>query len=80
MDDKFWIRNYEVENKIAELRKAKGLTQEELADILGYSIYCLRAIERGAAQPTIRSAYVFCEFFNKKLEEIFILKKREGKE
>ena len=75
MDDKFWIRNYEVENKIAELRKEMGLTQEELADILGYSIYCLSAIERGAAYPTIRSAYIFCKFFNKRLDEVFILKK-----
>ena len=78
MKDKYWIRNYEVDNKIAELRKEKGLTQEELADILGYSIYALRAIERGAAQPTIRSAYVFCEFFNKRLEDVFIFRKRKG--
>ena len=75
MDNEFWIRNYEVENKIAELRKEKGLTREELADILGYSIYCLRAIERGDAYPTIKSAYMFCKFFNKRLDEVFILKK-----
>ena len=71
---KYLMRNAIVENKIAELRAEIGLSQEDLANILGYSVGSMAAIERGAALPTIKSAYVISKFFGKPIEEIFIFK------
>lgn len=43
----------EIGRNIAALRKRKGLSQEQLALIAGMSVSCLRAIERGGANPTL---------------------------
>ena len=39
--------------KIASLRKNKGLTQEDLAELSGYSVEFISLIERGINAPTI---------------------------
>lgn len=69
---KYLMRNVTVKNKIAELRKEKGLSQKELAKILGYSVDVMFFIERGVALPTIKGAYLISKFFDKPIEEIFI--------
>lgn len=39
--------------KIVSLRKNKGLTQEDLAELSGYSVEFISLIERGINAPTI---------------------------
>lgn len=42
-----------MENRIKQIRKEKGLTQEQLADELSVTRQYISLLERGEAQPTI---------------------------
>ena len=75
-NDEYWIRNYVVDNKIADLRKEKGISQEELGMVVGLSRNAISSLERGAAYPTIRSAFLISMYFGKKVEEVFILRRK----
>ena len=75
--DFYWIRNYQVDNNIAELRHKAGLSQQELGDALGLSRNAIASIERGAAYPTIRLAFVLAKYFDESVEEIFTLRSKE---
>jgi putative transcriptional regulator len=57
--------------KLAELRKKKGLTQKELADILGVSESTISMYETGDRIPSLFKAKKMAKFFNVKVEEIF---------
>ncbi len=66
-----------MKNNLEELRKEKGLKQEELADILKVSRQTISSLENGRYNPSIILAFKIAEYFNKKIEEIFIY---EGEE
>ncbi|WP_297420184.1 helix-turn-helix transcriptional regulator [Thermococcus sp.] len=61
-----------MKNRLRELREEKGLTQEELARILGVTRQTIIAIERGKYDPSLRLAFKIARFFNRPIEEIFI--------
>ena len=75
--DFYWIRNYQVDNNIAELRRKAGLSQEELGEALGLSRNAISSIERGAAYPTIRLAFVIAKYFDEPVEDIFTLRSKQ---
>ncbi len=56
---------------VCELRKAKGITQEELAEEVGVSRQTIIAIERGNYTPSVLLAIKISKFFGKTVEEIF---------
>lgn len=59
-----------IKNRIAEIRKEKGLTQEKLAENSGISRVALSAIENG----TIPNGYTMINIskaLDKKVEDIF---------
>lgn len=68
----FYRTRYKTYNKIAELRKEKGLSQTQLAEIVGLSRNALSSIERFEAEPTYRTAYVISLYFEKPIYEIFL--------
>lgn len=70
--------NY-VENKVLELRKNLGITQEEFAEKIGVTRQTVIAIEKGIYTPSLLLGLKIAKFFNKKVEEIFILKNENGK-
>ncbi len=47
------MNQHEIGNKIIELRKAKGLTQEELAIRCGINVRTVQRIESGSVSPRI---------------------------
>lgn len=47
------MNQHEIGNKIAELRKAKGLTQEELAIRCGINVRTVQRIESGSVSPRV---------------------------
>ena len=47
------MNQHEIGNKIVELRKAKGLTQEELAIRCGINTRTIQRIEVGAVSPRV---------------------------
>ena len=62
-----------MKNNIKELRKEKGLRQEDLADILGVSRQTIIAIENDKYDPSLELALKISEYFNKTVNDIFKL-------
>lgn len=63
-----------MKNRLEQLRKAKGLSQEELGNILEVSRQTIISLEKGKYNPSLELAFKIAEFFNMKIEEIFIYK------
>ena len=64
-----------ISNKVNEYRKDKGSTQQELADAVGVTRQTIIAIEKGNYTPSVLLAMKIAKFFNKKVEEVFKIKK-----
>ena len=58
-------------NKIRELRKAKKLSQGELADIVGTTRQTITSIEVGKYTASLVLAYKIAHYFNLTIEEVF---------
>lgn len=61
-----------MKNRLEEIRKARGIRQEELADILEVSRQTISSLENGRYNPSIILAFKIARFFNLSIEEIFI--------
>lgn len=59
-------------NRVEELRKARGIKQEELAAALEVSRQTIGSIENGRYNPSITLAFKLSRFFAMPIEEIFI--------
>ena len=66
MEDELILRN-----NLAEVRKGKGLSQSELAKMVGVSRNTIRSIETGQFNPTAKLALILCIALDKKFEELF---------
>ncbi|MBP5453771.1 MAG: helix-turn-helix transcriptional regulator [Lachnospiraceae bacterium] len=61
-----------MKNKIEELRKQKGIRQEELAMALEVSRQTIGSLENGRYNPSIQLAFKISKYFGLKIEDIFI--------
>lgn len=61
-----------MENRLAELRRQKGVSQDELAQALEVSRQTIGSLENGRYNPSILLAYKIAHYFRKTIEEIFI--------
>ena len=61
-----------MENRLKELRAAKGLSQAALGDLLGVSRQSINAIETGKYDPSLPLAFAIARLFGRNIEEIFI--------
>ena len=61
-------------NKLRGLRVENGLTQEELAEIIGLSLSTYQRIESGERKITLSEAYQISQLFGKKIDDIFLFK------
>ena len=61
-----------MKNRLEELRKARGLRQEELADTLEVSRQTIGSLENGRYNPSILLAFRIARYFGMSIEEIFI--------
>ena len=59
-------------NRIEELRKQKGLTQEELSAALEVSRQTIGSLENGRYNPSIVLAFRIARYFETNIEEIFM--------
>lgn len=59
-------------NKLEELRKKHGITQEELADALAVSRQTIGSLENGRYNPSILLAFKIANYFHVSIEEVFI--------
>ena len=61
-----------MKNRLEEIRKARGVTQEELAVILEVSRQTIGSLESGRYNPSILLAFRIARYFGMAIEEIFI--------
>lgn len=57
--------------KLKEARAIKGLTQEELAKLIGLSAYGYQRKENGEGQFTEKEMQKICEIFEREVTDIF---------
>jgi len=63
-----------MENRLEEIRKQRGIKQEELAAALEVSRQTIGSLENGRYNPSILLAFKLARFFDMSIEEIFIYK------
>ena len=62
-----------LKNNLKAARSEKGLSQQQLADMVGVSRNTISSIETGQFNPTAKLALILCIALDKKLEELFFL-------
>ena len=61
-----------MKNRLEELRKQRGIRQEELAEVLEVSRQTIGSLENGRYNPSIMLAFKIAKYFNMSIEDIFI--------
>lgn len=65
-----------MKNNIKQLRNELKISQKDLAESLKVSRQTINAIETGKFDPSLTLTIKITRFFNKSLEEIFIMEKQ----
>lgn len=61
-----------MKNRLEEIRKQRGVRQEELAAALEVSRQTIGSLENGRYNPSILLAFKLARYFDMSIEEIFI--------
>ena len=61
-----------MKNKIEQVRKERGIRQEEFAKLLGVSRQTISSLETGRYNPSIFLAHKIAKFFDMTIEEVFL--------
>ena len=61
-----------MKNRLEEIRKERGIKQEELAAALEVSRQTIGSLENGRYNPSITLAFKLARFFDMSIEDIFI--------
>ncbi len=61
-----------VKNRLEELRRQAGMTQEELAETLEVSRQTVGSLENGRYNPSILLAFKIARLFHTTIEEVFL--------
>ena len=79
MESKLSIRKEdEMKNRLEELRRQRGLKQEDLASALEVSRQTIGSLENGRYNPSIQLAFKIARFFDLTIEDIFIYEEEES--
>jgi putative transcriptional regulator len=65
-----------IQNRIKELRNARGWTQEQLAQEVGVSRQSINSIERDRYVPSLVLALTFARVFECSTDQIFTLERK----
>ena len=60
-----------LKNRLKEARTEKGLSQAQLAELVGVSRNTISSIETSQFNPTAKLALILCIALDKKFEELF---------
>jgi len=66
-----------VKNRLEEMRKERGIKQEELAAALEVSRQTIGSLENGRYNPSIILAFKIARYFGKSIEDIFIFEEEK---
>ena len=61
-----------MKNRIEEIRKERGIRQDEFAKLMGVSRQTISSLETGRYNPSISLAYKIAKYFGMTSEEVFI--------
>ena len=68
-----------MKNRIEEIRKGRGIRQEEFAKALGVSRQTISSLETGRYNPSIFLAHKIALYFGMTIEEVFPFDEEEEK-
>ena len=66
-----------MKNRIEEIRKAKGIRQEDFAVALGVSRQTISSLETGRYNPSILLAHKIARYFELQIEDVFLFDDEE---
>lgn len=66
-----------MKNRLEEIRKIRGIRQEELAAALEVSRQTIGSLENGRYNPSILLAFKIARYFGMSIEEIFLYEEGE---
>ena len=69
-----------MKNRIEQIRKEKGIKQEDFAKHMGVSRQTISSLENGRYNPSIMLAYKIAKNFNMHIEEVFIIEEEDSYE
>lgn len=61
-----------MKNRIEEIRKERGILQEEFAKSMGVSRQTISSLENGRYNPSILLAHKIAKYFCMTIEEVFV--------
>ena len=61
-----------MKNRLEEIRKQRGMKQEDLADALEVSRQTIGSLENGRYNPSILLAFKIARYFHMTIEDIFL--------
>jgi len=61
-----------MKDRLEDLRKEKGIRQEELAEALEISRHTISSLENGKYNPLILLAFKTARYFGLRIEDVFI--------
>lgn len=67
-----------MKNKLEEIRKQRGMKQDDLAEVLEVSRQTISSLEKGKYNPSIILAFKIAKFFDMKIEDIFIYEEEQN--
>ncbi len=67
-----------MKNRIGELRKEHGFTQQSLGDSLGVSRQTIISLENGKYNPSLGLAHAIARLFDMSIEEVFIFEEQSS--
>lgn len=69
-----------MKNRLEELRKLRGIKQEDLAAALEVSRQTIGSLENGRYNPSIMLAFKIARYFQMSIEDIFIYEEEKANE
>lgn len=67
-----------MKNRIEERRKVQGMTQQQLAALLGVSRQTIISLESGKYNPSILLAHKIAQTFGVRIEDIFLFEEDDA--
>ena len=61
-----------MKNRIEDIRKERGIRQEDFAKAMGVSRQTISSLENGRYNPSILLAYKIARYFEMTIEEVFL--------
>lgn len=66
-----------MKNRIEEIRKERGIRQDEFAKCMGVSRQTISSLENGRYNPSIILAYKIAKYFDMTIEEVFVFEEED---